>query len=73
MKITTAAQLRQEMEKIVDAITADDSLPGQIMQATRINHSEDWDEEGDATRCDTGIADTLDNAESAIKIMIRKK
>ena len=38
MKVQTAEQLRQEMEKIIDAVTAPDSLPGKIMHAKRINH-----------------------------------
>jgi hypothetical protein len=33
--------------------------------------SEDWDEEGDAKRCDEGVLDTLDIVESAVKIMYR--
>lgn len=40
MKLQTAEQLRQEMEKIIDAVTAPDSLPGKIMHAKRINHRE---------------------------------
>jgi hypothetical protein len=71
MKLQTAEQLRQEMEKIIDAVTAPDSLPGKIMHAKRINHSEDWDEKGDAERCDQGVSDTLDIAEKAVAIMTR--
>jgi hypothetical protein len=73
VKIQTSEQLRQEMERIIDAVTAPNSLPGKIMNTTRMNHSEDWDEEGDAKRCDQGVLDTLDVAESAVAIMTKSK
>jgi hypothetical protein len=73
MRIQNVEQLRQEMEKIIDAVTAPDSVPGNIMRANRMNKSEDWDEKGDAERCDQAVADTLEIGEKAIAILTTKK
>lgn len=69
MKINTSSQLRQEMEKIVDAILAPDSTPRMIMEANRANSSEEWDEQGDARRFDANIEAALDNYDQAVEII----
>jgi hypothetical protein len=45
----------------------DEKRRASLMHATRANTSEDWDEKGDATRCDEGVSDTLDIVENAVK------
>jgi hypothetical protein len=69
MKINTSSQLRQEMEKIVDAILSSDSTPRMIMEANKANTSEEWDEAGDARRSDSSIPASLDNYDQAVEII----
>jgi hypothetical protein len=54
------------------ALTIANSVLAKI-DAVLSSTSEDWDEKGDATRCDEGISDTLDIVENAVPAKQAKK
>lgn len=60
---------REEMEKIIDTILANDSTPRMLMEASKENSSEEWDEAEEAKKCDSSVSDTLDNYEKAVEII----
>jgi hypothetical protein len=70
MDIMNLKQLHDEMEKIIAAVCAEDSVPAMIMKATRANNSKDWDEAGDARRFDEHVAEGIDQYEKAVKVLV---